>query len=454
MARRLSWHAVRLDLSPRTSRIREGLAVGVSTRSDEAAVVWEAADATNRFRGAYADARPARARLASPVVTDATYDTGTNGARTVRTPPLTAAGVREWRALEVVAEVPAGADLLVRIVDLDAFEELSWTGAAWVAQAPGDDDPATWTTIADAHARFAELSPAIRSIAVLAWLRSTTAGAGPEFYGAVVVFGCRQVSAADDALARTLVASLRAEVRASLVYERAWPAGGVLGLAVPDAASGYDVDEIEAAYNLTADPDEVDPLAGAYAGGTWTPVVTPDPGDVVRVEARYAPDVVLHRHVDALQLARVPAIYLGAQAPTYYRTQGGVMAADRTADPPTGVEVHTDAERVTIPLDVRVVAELEADADRLAAALGAWLARRPDGSAGAGLQRVLVSPETGEIVTVRALGRPGLGVTLLGEGLAEVRLAWAVDLPGRAAHDVEDLVLLREGGATLDATGG
>lgn len=467
MARQLQALTATLTLDPKAYRLRAGQAVGACPRSDTEAVAWEQVGPTNRlgldelragFEGRDdADRYQARATLAQGWATDADYDTGANGPRTARTWTLEAAGVRAWLGLELAyVEPDADTSVLFRLYDGDTGDELYWTGAEWAAGTPGDDTAAEWNTGPDLQAGFPSLPGNVRRLAVLAWLRTDTKDARPGFYGARVAYAVRQVAPLDDALIRTLLASLRAELRATGVMEwetEATTASVELvpaGLDVGPDPFAYQVTGVDAVFNLTDDPDELTELPGSFAGGTWTPTTPIPAGKVVRLEFRYVPDLVARRHQDVEALARLPAIYLAPSGPPAlsYRPQGAFLVRNLEADPPTALELP-DPELVTVPLELRVVAELGADVERLAQALTTWLATRPDGAPGLGQARELVSPETGQVVQVRATSRPVETPALLAQGVAEARASWLLTFARASAHTVTTAPLVNEAGPTL-----
>jgi len=469
MARRLQALIATLTLEPKAYRLRAGLAVGACPRSDSDAVAWNVPSPTDLtggddygsgWEGVAGDRWPARARLtpssSGAFTTDADYDTGANGPRTARTPTLAAAGLRAWLGLELGYDEPTAATtVLFRVYDGDTGDELAWTGADWEAQTPGDDDPATWNTAQVVQDNAAAIPGTVRAMAVMAWLRTSSTAASPSFYGVRVAYGVRQVSPVDDALFRTLLASLRAGVSATAVVELAWPTGGAATLVVPDEVQPYEVTALEAAYNLTTDPDELTPLGGTYVPSTrlWTPTPTPTAGQVVRLELEYVPDLVVRRHPDLEELASLPAIYLAPSGPVtvVLRSQGYFLIRDVYAIPPTALELP-DPEIVTVQIGLRIVAELEADVDRLAQALTRWIATRPDGGAGLGGSRELVSPESGQVVQVRAVGRPPPVSDLLAQGVAETRAAWLLTFARASAQTVFTAPLVSSTGATFDTT--
>lgn len=471
MARQLQALITTMTLDPGDYQLREGETVGDCPRSDRDAVAWEIASAVNRqgdgsFGAAWSstglDRWTSRAVLASSngrYVTDTSYDVIAHGPRTVRTPFFRASGLRAWLGLELAyAEPTASTAVLFRV--FDDVDELFWNGAEWTAGTVGDPDPAEWNTAAVLQEGFPFLPADVRTLAIVAWLRTSSRDASPAFYGARVAYAVRQIAPLDDALIRTLLASLRAELRVTAVAE--WlteaetdavelvPSGSIVG---PDPFA-YQVTAVDAVFNLTGDPDELAELPGVFAGGTWTPTTPIDAGQVVRLEFRYLPDLVVRRHQDVEELARLPAILIGASgAPVEtWRAQGAFLVRDVNASPPVALELP-EPEIVSVPLELRIVAELGADVERIAQALTAWFATLPDGSKlGLGVARDLLSPETGQVVRVRSTARAVETPAQLAQGVCEARASWLLTFARATAHTVTAAPLVREDGVTFDTT--
>lgn len=463
MARRLQALIATLDLEPDGYRVREGDPSGGCPRSDPDAVAWELASATRRAGSAASGAgwSPVApdvwiARVTLPeargrYVTEAAYDVATNGPRTARTPILAAAGVRAWLGIELAYEASAaGTFARFRVWDVDADAELYWTGAEWAAGDTGDPDPATWNEPEDLAAGFPSLPGNVRRISIVVWLGTSSATAAPAFYGARVAYGVRWVSAQDDALIRTVLASLRDELRAVGVAEVEAPE---LLDALPLAGDPfpYQVTDVLGAWDLTADPDELAELPGTLADGTWTPDVPIPAGHVLRVEFEYAPDLVVRRHQDLAELSALPAVYVAPSGPAreIVRPQGHVLIRDFYADPPRALALPEPAT-VAVPLDVRIVAELGRDVETLGQALDAWIATTAtdeDGTpTGLGTVRELVSRETGQIVRVQLLSHAAPGPAGSALGVADARAAWLLQFARPAAHTVHAGPLISESG--------
>ena len=412
MARALQAVIATLSLDPEAYELRTGDPVGDVPRSparDD--VAWEIAAIHNSIGDGYGSATwtgtgPDRwtSRVALPQVGSGGYtvDPDFGDDRTARTPTLEAAGLRTWLAIELAYQEladPADSDAdgaTVRFRLWDGTIALWWSGIEWEAPATAAD----WNTAAEVQANFPELPGTIRALAVIARLGTSSSDVTPAFYGARVAFGVRQVSAWDNAVLRTVVASLR---------------------------------------------DELAELPGTWAAGTWTPE-DPIPADhVVRVEFAYLPDVVARRHQDLENLARLPAIYLSTSGTpeTLIRAQDVIEVRNTLADPPT-VVVLPGPDLVTLTLQLRIVAELGSDTERIAQAVRTWLGPRA--------YRRLISPETGELVTVTQ-STPAVETSdLLAQGVAEARATWLLTFHAPAAQFSATETLVRQDGITVTAS--
>lgn len=340
------------------------------------------------------------------------------GDRTVRTPYLSASKLRAWRGVEVLADVPAGTSLEVRLARPGAGD-LAHDGAAWV------DADGGWNTIAELEAAFGDLSPTIRAVAVRFRLATTTPAAAPKVFGARFAYGVAWRSAADDALLRTLlpfVRTLRLETEIEEVSDAStttsFGAGG----------SSDVVEEVFAVYDLDDDPDEEAPLAGALAANVWTFATAPTTGHRIRYDVRVVPDVIVRRHPKAEALRRLPAVYVDfGGVRREVRAPRGFPYGLTGANPgraPAASYVEAD-------LDVLVLAAYADDDERLGGALDALL--------GSGRGRCLLSTESGLPVVVRADGAIIEGAEAVASGIAQARGAWTLGFLLPTATTIEPL---------------
>lgn len=429
-----------LDLAPETYRLRDAQTVAAPVLTPSSADTrWQLlrqADAPWSVRDVGFSAR------ATLPLVDGRYLVADPGGtpRSVRTPRLVASGLRTWEALELYDEAPTGTSVTYRL--RTGGVEYYWTGAAWAAATLA----AHWGSRAATVANVATLTRAGRDLAVVARLATTDPAVSPAFYGAAIAYGVREVGDLDDALVRGLQAALVSGIAYTTVVELKAPAGGLTALRLSGDGAEYQlaVSSVEAVYNLTADPLEASPLAGAYASGVWAPSSPVAAAAVVRAYVVAVPRVIARSHRDAEQIDRLPAVYLAPGGPPSTR-RAQHQALVRDVDAATGAAMASPA-LVDQELAIRVIGELGADVQRIVRALAAWL--------GASEERVLVSPVSGRVIEVRATESAYEASGTLAQGVVESRLAWSVSYRAERADILRAVDVLAEGGLTVGLTTG
>lgn len=461
MARRLQTTIVDLVLSDREFELRTGDEVGALPRSpDDDALTWELASSARlvgdaAFGAAWETRAPLEfmgARATLPA-TAGVYPADLVE-RTCRTPTLAAEGVRAYQALELFFDEPLDPDgdpsgATVRFRVWNGAAELWWDGADWDTPGAGD-----WNTAAELQSNIADLAPTTRELAVVALLATTDPAYTPSFFGARLAYGCREVGDLDDALTRTVLASLQDElVDVTGVAEFTVAAGATLSIGGEQL---FDVRGVQAVFDLTADPGETTELDGTFTVGdvdanppeaaTWEPDDPFVAGRVIRCEFAYAPHVVVSQHRDIEELDRLPAVYLSPNgAPTRLASQGEVLVRDLYGDPPTAVALPA-GELLEQRLELRVIAELANDVHRLSRALRQWFG----GQGG----RTLVSPESGRAVHVREIEPLQTTTGLLAQGVQEARGAWVLTYRATGLDTASARTLVGEAGVSITITDG
>jgi len=325
--------------------------------------------------------------------------------------------------------------------------ELFWDGAAW--SAPVDDDDG-WNTSAEINAHAAAFPTSSRRLAVVARLSTTSAEASPAFYGARVVLGCTERGEDEDALFGALRAYLAEELTTGAAVEATLTStiGPGAGLEL-FAGAPVDVATVDAAFDLTADPDQLAEIPGTLTPATlgapgvsarWAPSSSIPSGRVVRLEVSIRPDVVIQRHQDLAELARIPCVRLfpSAVVETLEAPEPEPLRGSTWAE---GAAQPGGSQRLALAVDVVAIAETGAQARALGTALGDWLG--PSG------YRRLVSRETGRIVTIRAIGGLVQNQASLAEGVTEIRGSWVLEFEARRGRTLRTVPILRASGAQL-----
>lgn len=445
MARRLQAMIADLDLRARSFELRNGDAVGDLPRSPSRDdVAWELAGApagrVNWLGQAY-DRHVARATLPADedglYTTDTAWDVGANGERTCTTPTLAASSVRAWLAVEIYYLQPADTEVLLRAV-LDG-SEVWWDGGDWSAAA----DPDEWTDVVAFAANFSSLPATDRQLAIRAWLRTDDEAATPTFYGARVLYGVVGVGDVYDALNATVLASLRDEVRVGGVQQVDTGAG--LASLDLDAEHPYDLIAVDAAFNLTDDPDELVELAGALAGTTWTPTTPIGPSKVLRVEYSFRPWCVVAEHRSAERLDRLPRIALRPDAGAERDRWSSSDQVRNLATSPPVAQVLPTQHTVRQDVAITLTAEWGADLERMRRAFREWL--------GDGDGRVLVSPLTGRVISLELVSELEDVTGILASGVHEARGLLRLTYPGAQRDTVRAAELVDPGNFTATIQG-
>ena len=119
-----------------------------------------------------------------------------------------------------------------------------------------------------------------------------------------------------------------------------------------------------------------------------------------------------------------------------------MLVRDLAASPPTATALAVP-DLLTVRLELRVVAELSTEVQRVITALRAWL--------GGARGRTLVSPETARIVEVRELDDFEASTAALAQGVHEARATWALIFQSSRALAASATTLVREGGIDIAA---
>jgi hypothetical protein len=151
---------------------------------------------------------------------------------------------------------------------------------------------------------------------------------------------------------------------------------------------------------------------------------------------------VVSRHNEAEQIERMPAVWLSpGSVSTAFNAVDDRLVRDVGQSPPVALAVG-GMSLLEVPLEVRVISSLQADAARIALALRAWLGRL-------GYRRLL-SPETGLACTVRENEAPAMTTATLADGVAEQRAGWILAFSEAQDLTLRSETLVREDGITAD----
>lgn len=453
MSRTLQTIALDLELTAEAFATWEGLD---SLPRSSTAVAWDLASPT------VADGRAgwtvdggevlvARARLllgGTGYVTDTAWDIDAHGERWARTPMISPAAVRAWQAVELWTSTPANTSILFRVWDGSAFKW--WNGAAWATATA----TAHWNTKADLTLHLPSWSTLSRKLAIVAWLKTATTTATPEFYGCRIGFGIRELDGDEgDAVVRTFLSSLRDEIRAFGMQQQTIKAAEVALVKIAPEFN-FDVRSVDVAFDMTADPNELAPLAGTFTAGTpdtnppvpatWAPTVALVAGHVLRLEFSHLPHVVAQAGQDVTPIERLPAIYIGVGSDSSTdRGQGETLIRDLTVNPPIAHALPAP-RTITTALDVRVIAEAVTDVRRIMKRLEAWI-----GGSG---YRTAVSPQSARLIKVAEVDAFRSTTDTLSSGTPEARALWRLTFHASTGPSLITRPLVRPDGVIATLT--
>ena len=171
----------------------------------------------------------------------------------------------------------------------------------------------------------------------------------------------------EEYVARSLLPELRETLRPIAELD-VKVAAGTTTIDLNSIETPYNVESVDAVYNMTADPERRTDIFQGYVSGTK--IVTfaaPGATSVIRVRFVYAPVVAIATDQDFTELAKVPAIVLESIDETY-----GFAAptAEHVINRETGEGWQLDgAWTADINITIRWVADKTKDADRLGGAV-------------------------------------------------------------------------------------
>jgi hypothetical protein len=191
-----------------------------------------------------------------------------------------------------------------------------WNGAAWVAAGASD-----WNTAAELAANLPSLTLPAPEVAVLVNLSTADPEATPHLRE-IRLLGEFDIEWWDDLIYDTIVRSLIDTLRATTDAEFAVAATtSTLDFATqyPLENKGYNFTGVKAVYNLTADPQMLQNLAGLYTpgaanlDGSFAPgsVALTSPvnmNDIGRVVFEHVPEIAVNTSQDYYEPERMPCV--------------------------------------------------------------------------------------------------------------------------------------------------
>ena len=219
-----------------------------------------------------------------------------------RTRVLAPNACRKWIGFFADEVTPEGTAIRYRLSD--GVAERYWSAGAgdWIAAGPGD-----WNTEEEVAAHIdAWLS---QSLSVVVNMSTTTPVRTPGLRGILLMYDT-DVVALEDYVVRSFITELREQLRPISNY--ALKSSGQTTIDLGKLQTPYDVVDVDAVYNKTADPQRMRPLAGCtYAPDTKLLSLPAQPtGDTIEVRFAWRPDVVLTQSQDYTEIAQIPVILI------------------------------------------------------------------------------------------------------------------------------------------------
>lgn len=217
-----------------------------------------------------------------------------------RTRVTTPEACRKWCGFMVLSNTPPGTDVRFRLNDgvIDRY----WnTGASdWTPAAPNN-----WNTEQEV-ADHIDAWPT-QALSVVIMLSTTDPSVSPNVTELRLLYDTDLV-ALEDYVVRSYIESLRENFRGISILQA--KSTGQTSIDLSKMQTPYDIVEVDALYNNTADPMHMRPVAGwAYDVGTKLLSIPAQPtGNMLEVRFAWRPHVVLMQSQDYTEIPRIPAI--------------------------------------------------------------------------------------------------------------------------------------------------
>lgn len=290
------------------------------------------------------------------------------------------ASVRRWTGFQADVVQPDGANTTVIYRLHDGTRHMYWNGAAWIETAA--DSLTHWNVEDDVAAHIGAFNAvATRQLRVVIKLRSGDGAATPELFAVRLAYEADLPSEREDLIYRTLVPALKGlRPMSDFVAKADGTALVDLGDALEAARIPFQVVGVDAAFDRTADPQQLVDLFQSYNAGTkvvtLTGAVTSGHDLVVRVI--YQPVVAFDAtDPDYTELDAVPSLTLvGAREVGSYQGTARDEVVDRGSLTPSAI-VFPPPRRINYRIDLILSAPGGVDLQRFEDAVTAWIDTHP-----------------------------------------------------------------------------
>jgi hypothetical protein len=238
---------------------------------------------------------------------DHLYNTSTTLiAKTWVTTPMS---VKEWRGFEVIITHPRDPDGGAAVLTSafyrlgDGVDEYYWDGGDWVVAGATD-----WSTEAEIANNIDSFPATAKALQVIINLRTSDERITPELSDIKVLYGA-VIDHQEDYLIRSLIPSLKANVRPAGRTLIEYNGGTTVVTQDYEPETPYNIVDVEAVYNENTDSAHLYDLLDSYNQSTQTITLTSDPGMTnLFIRFLYEPEVALNTSRDYVEVGKVPAI--------------------------------------------------------------------------------------------------------------------------------------------------
>jgi len=373
--------------------------LGAITLSDATKIKidWEAEQWRNEWYMAHA-------QLKGSYVVNPVYAVGTRYGRLtystdaalyVQTPTYEADGLRGIAAIDIRTDEPTGTTVRLRVGDGDSSWKY-WDGGSW--SDPGDDSD--WSTQAEVVANLDAYVQGKTKVAFQLELKTTDQYETPSLYAIRMIVKITPISWKEDLVANAMVTDIRDNVRPITVAQYYLDADtttiAMKDLYGPlessetegDDRLDYDIQGIDAVFNLTDDPTRQTNLLSSY--NSTTKIITlsgeQDEDDLIEIQSTYRPWTAYHAEKDIFGIG-LPFVAFDSPAikNSFYDDYHQVYGTEPDLYSLPGMET------LDLDFDVRMSAKHGEELDRLmTAVINQWY---PQG-------QTLRCPITGQYVTI------------------------------------------------------
>jgi hypothetical protein len=290
-----------------------------------------------------------RPRIEYPSDTDLTITTEVR-----QVPKLTG-----WLKIQIDTDTPKSLDrtqnTYVRLRLSNGVSAYYWDGAAWSVTTT------SWNTPDEVVANIA--SWASPSLGFIVNLYTTDPLLTPTLSRIRALYSVFMPSYFNDLVYDTVIASIQDNVRPIAELQVESDGTSTIDLSVIDLESNFDITGVDSAFNVSDDAGYTSDILSGYDTGTQVVTLTgsPDVGDIISIQLRYAPQVSYSASQDYLEVATLPALVFQDISVVELGEAGtSDYIMDTSLSPPQAVILQAP-RRVNIVFTMDALASLVAD---------------------------------------------------------------------------------------------